>query len=502
MIRLNPEKLRDKIYACWMGKNMGGTMGTPYEGTRELLDIQGFVTKEGEVLPNDDLDLQLVWLKAVQDYGPNAINERLLGEYWITYIGPNWNEYGIGKGNLREGILPPLSGEINNDAWKHSNGAWIRTEIWATLFPADPEKAIRYAYYDACVDHGYGEGTYGAIFVAAMESAAFVIQNVHELLELGLSKIPADCRVARAVRLVMNEYEKGTDWKTVREMLVQDSADIGWFQAPANIAYVVLGLLYGEGDFKRSMILAINCGDDTDCTGATIGALMGIMRGTEGLPADWMKYLGEDIASICLLNGHGRYPTTITQLTDAVMNLLPVTMYRLPDCMFKGSPYSRTTPVLGRPGEPEDLTDLDPAAFCGTEFVDSLSERSPYSFVIDGIYCEVLVEYDTVPRIAPNGTLTGRISVRNLHVPNNYIFPESKHYMLRWLTAPEWTVESKTNLQDIRLTKEASRFHSDTRTTAFTIHAGNVVQPVNRVVLEVTSVGRSMPVYVPMTILG
>ena len=70
MIKLNKETLRDKIYACWIGKNIGGTMGTPYEGTRELLDIQGFSTPEGVVLPNDDLDLQLAWLLAMEEHGP------------------------------------------------------------------------------------------------------------------------------------------------------------------------------------------------------------------------------------------------------------------------------------------------------------------------------------------------------------------------------------------------------------------------------------------------
>ena len=52
-MKLNFEYYKDKVNACWIGKNIGGTMGTPYEGTREMLDIQGFVTKPGEVLPND-----------------------------------------------------------------------------------------------------------------------------------------------------------------------------------------------------------------------------------------------------------------------------------------------------------------------------------------------------------------------------------------------------------------------------------------------------------------
>lgn len=488
MLYFNREVLRDKIYACWMGKNIGGTMGGPYEHRHDLLDIQGFSTEEGEALPNDDLDLQLVWLRAVSDLGPEAVNEKVLGEYWLTYIGPNWNEYGICKSNLREGLVPPLSGEVNNN-WKHSNGAWIRTEIWACLFPGDPETAIRYAYYDACVDHGYGEGTYAAIFVAAIESAAFVVRDIHQLLKLGLSKIPADCRVARSVRLVMDAYKEHEDWKTVRNRLVEDSADLGWFQAPANVAFVVLGLLYGEGDFKRSMILAVNCADDTDCTGATIGALMGILAGVEGLPEDWMRHIGDKIKSICLLNGHGSYPEDCGQLTDAVMELLPITLGK------RRFAWQNQRPEIAV-GDREDFSELDQTSYCGTEFVDMLDARSRYSFTTEGLFCDVLVEYDAEPRIQKNGTLTGRITIRSVRLP------EQKHYRLRWWTEDGWQVESALNLHDNRNIGQPPVFGGEGTSTDFTISAGEVVRARNRVVLEISSEGRSTALYVPMEIMG
>ena len=133
---LNHNEYVDKVRACWIGKNIGGTMGTPYEGRREYLDVKGFVTKKGEVLPNDDLDLQLVWLHALEKIGPYNISAATLGEFWISYITPHWNEYGLGKNNMKRGLLPPLAGDYQNH-WNNSNGAWIRTEIWACLYPAD-----------------------------------------------------------------------------------------------------------------------------------------------------------------------------------------------------------------------------------------------------------------------------------------------------------------------------------------------------------------------------
>ncbi len=489
MIYFNREILRDKIYACWMGKNIGGTFGGPYEHNTNILDIQGFTTKPGDPLPNDDLDLQLIWLKAIGDWGPKAVNEKILGEYWLSYIGPDWNEYGVCKGNLREGFVAPLSGEVNNDRWKHSNGAWIRTEIWACLFPGDMETVIRYAWYDACLDHGFGEGTYATIFVAAMQTGAFITNDIRKLLELGLSKIPVESRTAQCVRTVIEGYDTGRDWKDVRNQLVKDTEDLGWFQAPANIGFTVLGLLYGEGDFKRSMTLATNCGDDTDCTAATVGALMGIMNGTAGLPKDWVQYIGDEIKTKCLLNGHGKYPATCTELTDAVMELLPVTTGKA-----KFSWWDERLPITI--GEKHDLSELDINSFYGTAFIDRLYKRSRYCQTMEGIICDVLVEYDDEPRIAPNGTLTGRISIRNTYVP------EQKHFQLRWWTEDGWTVESKLNLHDNRNVHVDDTFDEFAGSVPFTIHASDTVRAMNRVVLEVSSVSRTCPVYVTMNIMG
>ena len=139
-MKLNFAQYRDRVYACWLGKNIGGTMGTPYEGTRAVLDIQGFASEPGRPLPNDDLDLQLIWLHAVEQLGPLAIDAATLGEFWTSLITPDWNEYGIGQNNMRRGLMPPISGDYQN-SWKDSNGAWIRTEIWACMAPGCPALA-------------------------------------------------------------------------------------------------------------------------------------------------------------------------------------------------------------------------------------------------------------------------------------------------------------------------------------------------------------------------
>jgi len=487
MLKFNREKLRDKIYACWLGKNMGGTIGGPYEGKREMNDIQGFSTKPGEVLPNDDLDLQLIWLKAMEEQGPEGVDAKVLGEYWLSYIGPNWNEYGVCKSNLRAGIPAPICGEYNNACWQNSNGAWIRTEIWACLYPGNVEKAIEYAFADASVDHGFGEGSYAAIFVAAMESAAFVFSDIETLLKIGLSKIPADCRVARSVNIALDAYHMGKTWQEARQLLVEDSADLGWFQAPANVGFAVVGLLYGQGDFKKTLIIAVNCGDDTDCTAATAGSILGIIGGTEGLPADWISYLGENIVQKCLLNGHGPYPKTITQLTDAVMNLLPVTLH-IP---FYKEHQEWYFDVLVHEGA-DDLSAIKPEEYYGTDFVDKHFGRAKYCVSGKSTFLSALVELDDKPEIAANGTLAVKVTVNPLgHVYHH-------HCQVRWYLPEGWSVSGKKDLH----VHIYHRFAEPYNECTYLITAGEKVEASNHIVLEVQPVGRSESTFVSFNILG
>ena len=477
MILFNKAALRDKIYACWLGKNIGGTIGTPYEGKREVLDVKGFVTEPGKPLPNDDLDLQLVWLRAISEVGPENINSKVLGEYWLDFIVPFWNEYGVGKSNLRAGIQAPMSGEYNNHDWKHSNGAWIRTEVWACMAPGLPENAIRFAYEDACVDHGMGEGTYATIFVAAVEAAAFVCDDIRKLFEIGLSKIPETCRTSQAIRMVIDAYDSGKDWLTARNLVTEDSLkDLGWFQAPANVAYVVLGLLYGKCDFKESMLTAVNCGDDTDCTAATVGSILGIMYGTKCVPKDWQEYIGDSIITLALNQGSGPFASSCTQLTDMIMEMVPVVVRRTNVAITDGA---------------DNFEEVDFESYKGADFANMLASRSPYSISIDFIHTKAVLEYDRAPEIEPNGQIGIKVTFYNLTVGQ-------KHLQLRWLLPEGWKAEGKLNAATHVYTAKTTNAES----VSFTITAGENVTAHNRLVLEAVCEGRATVGLIPVLLLG
>ncbi len=348
---LTKEEYYNKVRGCWLGKNIGGTLGAPFEATRSATDVEFYThdLKKG-VLPNDDLDLQLVWLNAAERFGP-AVNAKILSEYWISTIIPNWAEYGVSKSNMRLGIAPPFSGARNN-AFKDSNGAWIRSELWACLAPGHPEIAVRYAYEDACCDHA-DEGVYSEVFTAALESAAFVESGLHKLIEIGLSYIPADCGVAKAVQIAIDAYNEGLTWKEARVKLLTEIPDsfgaqnpynpnpenlptAEWgYDAPSNIGIVVIGWLYGEGDFSKSICIAAGCGEDGDCTTATLGSILGIIMGADKLPQKWLDPIGDEIKTACinLKTSFISIPKTVTDLTARTMALMPAFICKYFDFM-------------------------------------------------------------------------------------------------------------------------------------------------------------------------
>lgn len=317
------ENLQSKIAGCWLGKNIGGTLGAPFEGTRECLDLTFYTQPlRGEPEPNDDLDLQLLWLEMAERYGVEHLTPRLFGEFWLDSIIAGWNEYGVACANMQNGFFPPLSGTLNNRKWGSSNGAWIRSELWACLFPGKPEEAATYAWMDASADH-CGDGIFAELFTAALESMAFVENDRRKLIENALGFIPEECAVARAVRHCCTLYDDGRSQLEARDAIVVSNADTGFFQAPQNIAFVILGLLYGEGEFDKTLLSAVNCGDDTDCTGATVGAIMGILLGEEGIPERWKSPIGRGIRTTSIDNMHNNIavPKTLDELTARVMAL-------------------------------------------------------------------------------------------------------------------------------------------------------------------------------------
>lgn len=507
MITMHLSEYRDRVLGCWLGKNIGGTLGAPLECYRGVFDLT-FYTQElgGEPLPNDDLDLQLVWLNAAEQFG-RRVDAAILGEYWQTYITPNWSEYGTGKSNLRMGLLPPLSGYVNNNN-RDSCGAFIRSEIWACLAPGHPEIAVRYAYEDAIVDHSY-EGVYGEVFFAAIQSAAFVQTDTRKLLEIGLSYLPEGCGIRRGIDCVTDCYARGLSWKEARKKVLQtvpgsfgmllgyqdrppeEDIPVGplGYDAPSNVAITILGWLYGEGDFARSLCIAAGCGEDADCTAATLGALLGILRGASRLPEEWIAPLGHDIRT-CSLNAQGSgidVPGTVDELTDRVLRQTP---------LFLGSAYcdtinaARGYDILMCPPDELACRDEPRNGFYAVPF-SQLLNRQPFCTHHKFTLFTATVDYHGEPTVRAGEPFRLTVQLENTVHAQQWL-------SLRWHLPEGWQI-SPAPVTALSL----QQYHGSIglAQAEFTLYPGPATAARYDLVLAVSSQGRHSQGLIPIVLL-
>jgi ADP-ribosylglycohydrolase len=306
---------RKKILGCWLGKAAGGTLGQPYEGCEGPLALTFYDPVPTDMIPNDDLDLQVLWACVLAKMENPVINREIFARAWLEHVEFCYDEYGFAIRNLHHGVMPPHSGVCDN--WfKDGLGAAIRSEIWACLAPGNPELAARYAREDACVDHT-GDGIYAAQFLAAAESMAFIENDLIKIINAGLSVIPADSRLARAIRDTVKWCEECTDSLIVRSRILDKWGSENFTDAVMNLPFALLGLLHGKGDFGATVCIACNCGKDADCTAATAGALYGIIN-PDGIPEKWLAYIGDRLLVSKEIVGITP-PETLGELCDMIM---------------------------------------------------------------------------------------------------------------------------------------------------------------------------------------
>lgn len=283
----------DKVRGGWFGKCLGGAAGAPFEGFKKLIKGEGFEATIDPSLPNDDLDLQLLWLEVLQRKGL-WIGASDLADAWLEQCRYSMSEYGYFVKNYERGIAPPVSGRFNNSFFAGGNGCPIRSEIWGFIFPGNPSAAARYADMDGSLDHS-GESVYIERFYAALESLAFFEQDIERLLAAAKAFLPPSSRAARCVDdiFVLHRLHPA-DPELAREKALRLYGHNDFTSSLANLAFVLIGLLYGEGDLRRTIDIALMCGYDTDCTCATAAAILCESRGFSRIDDSFKRLCGSD----------------------------------------------------------------------------------------------------------------------------------------------------------------------------------------------------------------
>ena len=323
-------ELYERTYGAWLGRCAGCLLGKPVENaSREYIRKMAIVDSnwplrdyfsaiarprtEGDprLLPgnpctrgnithmerDDDIDYTIAGLLLLERHGLGFTTEDVAA-FWLSEL-PFHKVYTaerVAYRNLVDGIPPQRCGEVLNPC-REWIGAQIRADAFGYACPGWPELAAELAYRDAYLSHRKN-GIYGEMFVAAMIAAAFVESDIHKIIEIGLSEIPARTRLTEAVQNVVAWWDQASDWEDVADHIDAHYGDLQGCHTITNAAIVILGLLAGEADFSAGLAIAIMPGYDTDCNGATVGSILGVRAGATHLPAHWTDPLHDRVDTI------------------------------------------------------------------------------------------------------------------------------------------------------------------------------------------------------------
>ena len=314
-----PEDYLERVYAGWLGKVIGIRLGAAVEGwTYEKIrqvfgELWDYPAEYKNFSADDDSNGPLFFVRALEDCGDvEAFSSQDVAEALLNYAPFEhgffwWGGYGVSTEhtaylNLRNGIPAPRSGSIqqNGSTMAEQIGGQIFIDPWGLVSPGNPKQAAQLAEKAASVTHG-GNGVWGGVYVACAISLAFVEPDLEKVLEKALEYIPADCEYARVVRAVTAYHrEHPENWRDCYHYIFQN---FGYDKYPGNChiipnaAVMILAMLYGGGEFERTLCICNMCGWDTDCNVGNVGCILGVHCGLEGIHYDkWRKPINDFLA--------------------------------------------------------------------------------------------------------------------------------------------------------------------------------------------------------------
>ena len=292
-MHLSYKQYLDQVYGGWIGKSMGGAAGARFEGYKGWIEIGADEMFPDKVPPNDDLDLQVLWLKVLEEKGA-ALTSDDLAASWLEGCWYPFNEYGIFRRNWQLGIHPPMSGKFTNQFWESGMGCPIRAEVWCYGFPGAPDLAARYAAMDGVLDHTE-QSVGGEMMLAAMASMAFFVPDVRRLASMFIHYLPTGSPIDQLTRAAFQAHEEGLSLRDARDRLMMLAGHPEACDSQTNVPFTFLGLLYGDNDLEETLLAALRCGYDTDCTLATAGALLGQIMGAKRIPQALKDAVGDEL---------------------------------------------------------------------------------------------------------------------------------------------------------------------------------------------------------------
>jgi ADP-ribosylglycohydrolase len=243
---------------------------------------------------DDDIIFTLLGLLIAEDHGPEFTIDDV-GKAWVKYLPYACTAEDVALKNLKKGIPANRAG-VTKNPYCEWIGADIRADPWGYMAPGWPERAAAMAYADAYISHRR-QGIYGEMFFAAAIAAAFAVDDPVEALRIGLSEIPKNCALAKAVRWALRVSPDIRDYKQARTAMDKKFKGMHAVHTINNACLTIWGITIGGKDFTRVIGETVAMGMDNDCTAATAGSIVGAVVGKRGIPEHWYRQFNNKIHS-------------------------------------------------------------------------------------------------------------------------------------------------------------------------------------------------------------
>src|SRR6266851_2871076 len=292
--RISYSDYRDKVYAAWLGQVTGAAYGFPFEGkARNAIQLDHTLKVWDDAVVDDDYYYEMVALYGFERFGIGMTVEQL-GGMWKEYKAGTWGSSEQARFALERGIKAPDSGSPRYNRWFHTIGPQFSSDIYGMISPGMVNLAGAVARKYSHVN-GYAEGSDGAVFVAACISEAFFEKNPVKIVKQAAQLIDPRSNYRKAIDFVLQSYAQGRPWREVAaESEARWRPDYPQMNnSVANGALVALGILFGEGDFLKSIHVTTQVGDftDADCNAANVSSVIGAMHGFSAIPKQFIEPL-------------------------------------------------------------------------------------------------------------------------------------------------------------------------------------------------------------------
>jgi hypothetical protein len=306
---ISNEILKDKIAGGWAGKMIGVTYGAPtefhalgktFEDTIKWspADVKGSIWQ-------DDIYVQLTFLMAMDKYGIDAPAKKFQ-ELFAKAGYQLWHANVQARKNYYDSIFPPQSGHPDFNLHADDIDFQIEADYIGFMCPGMPQTANKIADKIGHIMN-YGDGVYGGVFVAALYSEAYFDHDISRIIDKALLSIPSESDYSKIVKdVILLHQHYPANWRAAWAELeakwgkvqICGAGTTFNIDAKLNGAFIVMGLLYGEGDPAKTLEITTRCGQDSDCNPSNAMALLGVIKGFSGLPIEYqnaVKAMGDSV---------------------------------------------------------------------------------------------------------------------------------------------------------------------------------------------------------------